>query len=79
MAKFYGKGEERATKSYIDSIISDIVKMIGHEYNSSFAYLVGDYVVYNNKLYMCITNIPTGEEWDEAHWTETTIMDAVNE
>ena len=38
-------------------------------YSSSATYAVGDYAVYNNQLYRCITAITTAEAWTAGHWT----------
>lgn len=38
-------------------------------YSSSATYAVGDYAMYNNQLYRCITAITTAEAWTAGHWT----------
>lgn len=42
-------------------------------YNPEESYAVGDYCTYKGKLRKCSTAIPTGETWNAAHWTETTV------
>jgi len=55
--------------------IADANGMIGvTTYSSNSTYAVGDYCVYNNKLYRCITAITTGEAFNSSKWTETTVM-----
>ena len=46
---------------------------IGDEFNSSLTYVVGDFCIYNNTLYKCITAIDTAGEWDESKWEVTTV------
>jgi len=41
--------------------------MFDANYNAASTYAVGDYAVYQNNLYKCISNIPTAEEWNENH------------
>lgn len=43
------------------------------EYDAAGTYAVGDYCTKDGKLYRCTTAITAGEEWDAAHWTETSI------
>lgn len=37
-------------------------------YNSSSTYSVGDLCVYNDRLYVCTTDITTAEAWTSSHW-----------
>lgn len=46
-------------------------------YSTSATYKVGDYCLYNAKLYMCKTAIETAEEWTAAHWTQVTFTDGL--
>ena len=46
---------------------------IGYGYNNSVPYFVGDYCVYQNKLYKCIQNILTPEDFDETKWQQCTL------
>ena len=39
-------------------------------------YSVGDYCIYNDKLYVC-TGATTGEAWDSTKWSETQVMDEI--
>ena len=47
-------------------------------YSDSSTYVVGDYCIYNNKLYICNTAIETAESFNSSHWTETNIIDEIN-
>lgn len=54
------------------------IDSISDAYSSSATYAVGDMCIYNNTLYKCSTAISTAEEWNSAHWTETTISDELD-
>lgn len=38
------------------------------QYNPTSTYSVGDLCVYNNKVYVCNTDITTAEAWNSSHW-----------
>lgn len=38
------------------------------DYDSSSTYAVGDFVTYNDNIYICISAISTAEAWNSAHW-----------
>ena len=40
-------------------------------YANTKTYEIGDYVVYNLKLYKCTTKITQAENWNLSHWTES--------
>ncbi len=42
-------------------------------YDPEGSYAVGDYCTHGGKLHKCNTPIPSGETWNAAHWTETTV------
>ena len=42
-------------------------------YNPERSYDVGDYCTYGGGLHKCSTPIPSGEAWNAAHWTKTTV------
>lgn len=46
--------------------------------SSSTTYAVGDYVMYNGKLYKC-TTATTGGTWVSGSWTEAVLSDAVSD
>lgn len=48
-------------------------------YNPSGTYAVGDFCTYNGTLQKCNTPIPSGEAWNAAHWTETTVAEELAE
>lgn len=48
-------------------------------YSNSSTYAVGDYVLYQNTLYRCITAITTAEAWTAAHWTAAVLGDDVGD
>ena len=42
-------------------------------YDPEGSYAVGDYCTHGGKLHKCGTPIESGEAWNAAHWTETTV------
>ena len=48
-------------------------------YDNSKLYAVGDYCIYDNKLYRCITAIESAEEFNIAKWKQTTVGKEVNQ
>ena len=46
---------------------------IAPDYNSSAQYVVGEFCMYDGKLYKCTTNITTPEAWNAGHWTQVTV------
>lgn len=42
-------------------------------YDPEGSYAVGDYCTHGGKLHKCGTPIESGEVWNAAHWTETTV------
>ena len=42
-------------------------------YDPEGSYAVGDYCTHGGKLHKCSTPIESGEEWNAAHWTETSV------
>ena len=42
-------------------------------YDNSKSYAVGDYCIYDNKLYRCITAIESAEAFNIAKWEQTTV------
>ena len=42
-------------------------------YDNSKLYAVGDYCIYDNKLYRCITAIESAESFNIAKWEQTTV------
>lgn len=51
----------------------DSVADICDEFNKLNSYAVGDYCIYQNKLYKC--NTATNGDWDASKWTETSVGD----
>ena len=58
-------------------LVDDVSAMISPAYSNVSTYAVGDYVTHDGKLYKCTTAIATAESWDDAHWTQTTVMDEI--
>ena len=53
--------------------------VIADEYDNTSTYSEGDYVIYENELYICNTDISIAEEWDSAHWSQTAIDSELNQ
>lgn len=58
----------------IADITSGIEDVIAPAYDATATYALGDYVIYNGKLYECTTAITTAEAWTAGHWTESKVM-----
>ena len=61
------QGLSQFTENFEQSIIVE-------EYDSTATYALGDYCVYENLLYRCISTISVAEAWTAAHWTQILIM-----
>ena len=48
-------------------------------YDNSRPYAVGDYCIYDNKLYRCITAIKSAEAFNVEKWEQTTVGNEVNQ
>lgn len=64
----------------VDNIANKTDSALGYdEYSSTSTYVVGDYCIYNNKLYVCNTAIATAEEFDSTKWTETSVDELISQ
>ena len=59
--------EIKASSDKVDLILGNLAS----EYSTSKTYAVGDYCIYDSKLYKCTTAIATSEAWTPSHWTVT--------
>ncbi len=50
--------------------VKQLALNIGYGYNNAVPYFVGDYCVYENKLYKCIQDIETPENFDISKWQQ---------
>lgn len=50
-----------------------LLQNIAPDYSTSSTYNVGQFVVYNRKLYKCTTAISTAEAWNSSHWAESSL------
>lgn len=53
--------------------------VIAEDFDSTATYAVGDYCIYDGKLYKCTTAVTTAGDWDSSDWTETLVMDEVEQ
>lgn len=66
-------------KAKAKKIKKDFIEVAGiDEYDNTSTYAEGDYCIYNNKMYKCTTEISTAEDWTAAHWTETSIVEEID-
>lgn len=54
-------------------------KNLAADYDPTATYVVGDYCIYHNELYVCTTDISVAEEWNGSHWQRTTVSDIVGD
>ena len=57
----------------IDAKIQESSSMIADAYDPTSTYALGDVVVYDHKLYQCISAISTAEAWTAAHWQQVQV------
>ena len=50
---------------------------IARPYDSASTYAVGDYVLFQNTLYKCVTAVPVGEAFVPAKWLAIKVMDEI--
>ena len=48
--------------------------VIAPAFSTASTYALGDYVMYNGKLYECTTAVTTAGAWNSANWTESKVM-----
>ena len=53
--------------------------VIAEDFDNTATYAVGDYCIYNGSLYKCTTAVTTAGDWDSSDWTETLVMDEVEQ
>lgn len=59
------------------SNVSVQAEAIAPIYSESGTYSVGDYVMREGKLYVCITAIPSSEAWNASHWESVRVINPV--
>jgi hypothetical protein len=65
------------TANSADAKATGAVSDLADAYDSTSTYNVGDYVIYNNILYRCITAITVPESFDGTHWARTTVEEII--
>lgn len=48
--------------------------VIASAFSTTSTYALGDYVMYNGKLYECTTAVTTAGAWNSGNWTESKVM-----
>lgn len=54
-------------------LFDSVAAIIALTYDSTATYNIGNYAIYQKKLYKCTADIATPEEFTAAHWTETKV------
>lgn len=66
-------------KSNLVGAVNEVKDIEGFPaYSENDTYSIGDYAVYEGKLYKCTTAISTPESFNSSHWTETSIKTEVS-
>ena len=67
-----------AAEEAAEHVTAIIQGLIAPEYDpENGTYEVGDYVIYNNAVYQCITAVTEPEEWDATKWEEVSFLDSL--
>ena len=64
-------GQSRTTDKFTQDSIAP-------EFNPNRTYVAGDLVMYNGKLYRCLTTVPVPEPWNATRWGLTSVANEVN-
>ena len=64
-------------KEVVNSNSTNTNNNFGDSYSTSNTYNVGDYCVYEDRLYRCITAVSTAESFDSDKWEDTTVFDEI--
>ena len=67
------------TANSADAKASGAISDLADVYDSTSTYNVGDFVIYSNILYRCITTITVPESSDGAHWARTTVEEIITQ
>lgn len=57
----------------LKTLLQNTPLAIAGMYSATSTYAVGDFVIYEGKLYICTTAIASGESWTAAHWSNITV------
>ena len=64
----YGEGQAQSGTAENPYYTLGTRKTTNIPYYSTATYSIGDLCVYNDKLYVCIVEITTPEQWNSSHW-----------
>ncbi len=67
-------GSSSTIREYFDGQIMEIIE----EYDENETYSIGQYVMHNELIYRCKTEITTAEEWTSAHWTRAVLANELD-
>ncbi len=68
--------EQIAQNAGIEAV-TQLAYNIARPYDAASTYEVGDYVIFQNTLYKCVTAVPVGEAFVPAKWLAIKVMDEV--
>ena len=75
-----GTTELDLTNYYSKSEIQGINnQLLASAYDNTSTYSIGDFVIYNNTLYRCKTNVSTAENFDSSKWTSVKVSDYIGQ
>ena len=66
-------GGATTAQGIVDALGALLAVAAAAAYNPEGSYAVGDYCTHGGKLHKCGTPIESGEAWNAAHWTETSV------
>ena len=72
-----GKNIVAKLDNIVNAIAGGNLSVIADAYDNTKTYAVGDYVIYGNALYKCITSVETAEDFDSSKWTEVEVTDEI--
>ena len=68
-----------ALEESVENIEDNYPLLIAPFYDRTKTYTIGEYVVYDDKLYQCNTAITTTEDFNYSHWTQVKLASKVEE
>nr|WP_300184682.1 hypothetical protein [uncultured Agathobaculum sp.] len=71
-------GGATTAQGIVDALGALLAVAAAAAYDPEGSYAVGDYCTHGGKLHKCGTPIESGEAWNAAHWTETTVAEELN-
>ena len=67
-----------ANYANVAEMTQNLPDIVADEYSTSSTYAVGDYVMHEGKLYICISAVTTAGSWNTKKWQEISVTDALS-